>query len=196
MKVENSQDFTVKVGSYCDEIANSFIALKKQAAIIEKIANICCQSLTKGNKIIFCGNGGSAADAQHLAAELVGRYKKNRAALAAISLVTDTSAITAIANDYSYQEIFSRQLEALGSAGDVVIAISTSGNSKNIIEVVTTAQRKNITAVAFTNANGGVLANMADLTLKVPAIATNHVQEMHIACGHMICGYVEEQFSC
>ena len=178
-----------------DVISNNFIMLKNQhAKTIVKIADAWIKALANGNKVIFCGNGGSAADSQHLAAELMGRYKIDRNPMPALSLTTDTSALTAIGNDYGYEHVFSRPLRGIGVSGDVLVGISTSGNSKNIINAFGIAKEKGITTVAFTGAKGGSMKNIADIALNVPSDITNNIQEMHIACGHMICGIVENHF--
>lgn len=176
-----------------ETIITNFEKLKKQNNIIYQIAELWIEALTRGNKVIFCGNGGSAADSQHLAAELMGRYKIDRSPLPAISLTTDTSALTAIGNDYGYEKIFSRQLRGIGRKGDVLVGISTSGNSKNVIEAFNVARELGITTIAFTGLNGGKMGKLAEIVLKVPSEYTNNIQEMHIACGHIICGLVEEK---
>ncbi len=177
-----------------DIIANNFINLKSQSIVIAKIANAWINALSNAHKVIFCGNGGSAADSQHLAAELMGRYKIDRNPMPAISLTTDTSALTAIGNDYGYEHVFSRPLRGIGNRGDVLVGISTSGNSKNIINAFNVAKEKGITTVAFTGNSGGAMKTMADIALNVPSDITNNIQEMHIACGHIICGIVEDHF--
>lgn len=177
-----------------DEIANNFTKLKQKSSTVEQIAQIWINALANGNKVIFCGNGGSAADSQHLAAELMGRYKFDRAPMPAMSLTVDTSALTAIGNDYGYDKIFSRQLKGIGNAGDVLVGISTSGNSKNIIDAFSVAKEKGIKTVAFTGETGGEMLKSADICLNVPSNITNNIQEMHIACGHLICGIVESHF--
>ncbi len=175
-------------------ISDNFLALEEKAGVIEKIAYSWIEALKDGNKIMFCGNGGSAADSQHLAAELMGKYKIDRNPLPVISLTTDTSSITAIGNDYGYEYVFSRQLKGIGAKGDVLVGISTSGNSKNILEAFKTAKEMGIKTVAFTGKSGGELIKEADLTLNVPSDITNNIQEMHIASGHIICGLVEQYF--
>lgn len=175
-------------------ISDNFLALEGKAGVIEKIAYSWIEALKDGNKIMFCGNGGSAADSQHLAAELMGKYKIDRNPLPVISLTTDTSSITAIGNDYGYEYVFSRQLKGIGAKGDVLVGISTSGNSKNILEAFKTAKEMGIKTVAFTGKSGGELIKEADLTLNVPSDITNNIQEMHIASGHIICGLVEQYF--
>lgn len=176
------------------QISDNFLALEAKSSIIEKIADLWIEALKKGNKIIFCGNGGSAADSQHLAAELMGRYKLDRNPMPALSLTTDTSALTAIGNDYGYDKVFSRQLRGIGQKGDVLVGISTSGNSKNILDAFKIAKEMNIKTVAFTGSAGGEMIKQADITLNVPSDITNNIQEMHIASGHIICGIVESYF--
>lgn len=176
------------------EISFNFIKLSESCSSeIENTANVIIKSLKNGGKVIFCGNGGSAADSQHLSAELVGRYLKNRKSLASVSLTTDTSAITAIGNDFSFEEIFSRQLESIGNKGDTLYAISTSGKSKNIIKALETARKLGMQTIGITGANGNNLSNLCDVIIKVPAIRTDRIQEMHIATGHLICEIVENE---
>ena len=177
-----------------EQIANNFINLKCKASVIDAISEIWIDALSNGNKVIFCGNGGSAADSQHLAAELMGRYKVDRDPMAAISLTVDTSALTAIGNDYGYDMVFSRQLKGIGKKGDVLVGISTSGNSRNILDAFTVAKQLGIRTVALTGESGGAMKSQADLCLNVPSSVTNNIQEMHIACGHLICGIVENHF--
>jgi D-sedoheptulose 7-phosphate isomerase len=176
------------------QIIDNFEKLKGKSEVIEKIANIWIKALSNGNKIIFCGNGGSAADSQHLSAELMGRYKVDRDPLPSISLTTDTSALTAIGNDYGYEKVFSRPLKGMGNCGDVLVGISTSGNSKNILDAFIVAKQKRIISIAFTGESGGEMKKFADITINVPSTITNNIQEMHIAVGHIICGGVEEYF--
>lgn len=151
----------------------------------------CTQSVRHGGKIIFFGNGGSAADCQHLATELTIRYKTDRAPIAAIALTTDTSALTAGGNDLGFENIFSRQIEAIGKPGDVAVGISTSGNSENVIRALKTAQTLDIVAAAFGGKDGGKLTGLADPLLVVPSDTTARIQEMHIMLGQMLCGALE-----
>lgn len=176
----------------CTEIAANFERLKALSGAVVAAADLCTAALKAGGKVMFCGNGGSAADAQHLAAELSGRFERNRAGLAGLALTTDTSALTAIANDYGYDRVFARQVEALGRPGDVLYAISTSGNSPNVLAAVEAARARGIRVIAVTGASGGQMRAACDVLLNVPAVAAARVQEMHIAVGHMICGIVEE----
>jgi len=160
---------------------------------IEKVVKLSIKLYNKKNKLILAGNGGSASDAQHISAELVGRYNFDRPSLPALALTTDTSALTAIGNDYGYDKIFSRQLEGMGQKGDVFIGISTSGNSLNIIEAFITAKEKGITTVALTGRDGGEMAKMADIALVVPSNSTPRIQESHILIGHILCDLIEQE---
>ena len=148
-------------------------------------------TLKKGKTIFWCGNGGSAADSQHFAAELVGRFRLKRKALKSIALTTDTSAITAISNDYSFSKVFSRQLEGLGSANDLIVAISTSGNSKNIIEVLKQAKKQKIKSICLLGNKGGSSKKHSDVSLIVPSSNTARIQECHILIGHIFCEIID-----
>jgi len=160
---------------------------------IEKIANALVKAYSEGNKMVLFGNGGSAADAQHLATELLGGFTNhNRKSLPALALTTDTSALTAIGNDYDFNQVFSRQVEAMVNSGDVVIAISTSGNSENVIQGVHAAKARKALVVGFTGESGGRLKQECDYCLCVPSSNTAHIQETHIAVGHILCAIVEE----
>jgi D-sedoheptulose 7-phosphate isomerase len=160
---------------------------------LDKLAKHCVDALLKGCKILFFGNGGSAADAQHLATELTVRFVSNRRALAGIALTTDTSALTACGNDLGFEAIFSRQIEALGRAGDVAIGFSTSGNSPNIIRALETARRMDMTAAAFAGRTGGKLREIADPILLIPSATTARIQEMHGLLGHILCAEIEDR---
>ncbi len=178
------------------EISDNFALLSHtETNNIEKCVNIILNSLENGNKVMFCGNGGSAADSQHLAAELVGRYKLDRDPIAAIALTTDTSTITAIANDYSFEDIFLRQIKALGKKNDILYAISTSGNSKNILNAIKQAKEQNIISIGLTGESGGEMKNLCDEIIQVPAKSPDRIQEMHIAIGQIICEIIENHFS-
>lgn len=172
-------------------VADSINSLSGQAETILAIAAACTAALKAGRKVMFCGNGGSAADSQHLAAEFVGRYKMERKALASVALTVDTSILTAIGNDYGYDDVFRRQVEGIGQPGDVLIGLSTSGNSRNVLQAFEQARSMGITTVAFTGQGGGRMKEQADICLAVPAGVTNHIQEMHITCGHLICEITE-----
>lgn len=160
---------------------------------IENITQQCVNALQFNKKILFAGNGGSAADSQHLAAELVSRLCYDRPALAAIALTTDTSALTAIGNDYSFEQLFARQICAIGQEGDVFIAISTSGKSPNILAALRAAREKGILTIGFTGANGGFMSELCDFVLKAPSQETPKIQECHIVLGHIICAMIEEK---
>lgn len=149
-------------------------------------------AIAAGHKIMFCGNGGSAADAQHWAAEIVGRFQKERRGMPAIALTVDTSILTAVANDYGYDRIFSRQVEALGSEGDVLVALSTSGNSPNVVAAVEEAKAKGIKTIGMTAAGGGKMAEICDVCLTIPDKVTARAQEMHSLIGHILCEIVED----
>ncbi len=157
----------------------------------EEMLDACVEAIQSGNKILFFGNGGSAADAQHLATELAVRYKTDRAPIAAIALTTDTSSLTAIGNDYGFDHLFSRQVEAIGRDGDVAICISTSGNSANVLKAMESCRRLGIKTVGFTGRSGGKMAALCDIMLNVPSTTTARIQEMHITLGQMLCGALE-----
>ncbi len=161
---------------------------------LEKIAKEFIRAFKAGRKILLCGNGGSASDSQHIAAEFIGRFKLERRSLPAIALTTDTSILTALANDYSYEKIFSRQIEGLGIKGDVLIAISTSGNSKNVLEAVRTAKSQGLVTIGFTGQNGGALKNEAEICFQAQSPKTPHIQEVHITALHAISEVVENAF--
>ena len=161
---------------------------------LETAANLCIDSLKDGGKILIFGNGGSAADAQHIAAELVGRYKTERIGLPAMALTTDTSALTAIGNDYGYDRIFNRQVEALANKGDVIIGISTGGSSGNVISGLKLAKELGCKTVGFSGRGGGDMNTLCDINLVVPAEDTARIQEMHIVIGHTICHLIDQAF--
>ena len=170
------------------------VARSTEAALADAFAGLvraCTKSICGGGKLMFLGNGGSAADAQHLATELTIRYKRSRAAIAALALTTDTSALTAAGNDLGFEQVFARQIEALGKPGDVVIAISTSGKSPNVIAALKKARSMGIVAAAFGGKGGGDMAPLADHILAVPATTVARIQEMHIMLGQMLCGALE-----
>ena len=177
-----------------EELSGQLQELKIMAPQVVKIANMCIEAIKNGHKVIWCGNGGSAAQSQHLAAELVGRYKFNRPAMNSISLTVDTSNLTAIGNDYGYDVVFSRQLEGVGQKGDVLIGLSTSGNSKNVVLAFEQAKKMEITTIALVGATGGIMKEIADCSLCVPATTSAHIQEMHITIGHLVCDLIEKAF--
>jgi len=164
-------------------------------SLIESVTNLAIDSLKSNGKIILFGNGGSAADAQHIAAELVGRYKTNRKGLAAIALTTDTSALTSIGNDFGYENVFKRQLEALLNENDLVIGISTSGNSNNVINALEYAKSKHAKVIGFSGVQGGKMNDICDINLVIPSNDTPRIQEMHIFVGHTICHLIDIHFS-
>jgi len=171
---------------------------KQMKSLVDKInqaSEMCVQSLQSGHKILIFGNGGSAADAQHIAAELVGRYKIERKGLPVIALTTDTSALTAIGNDYGYQYIFKRQIEALASPNDVVIGISTSGNSTNVLSALKLASKINCHTIGLSGRGGGEMGNLCDINIVVPSEDTPRIQEMHIFIGHTLCHLIESKYS-
>ena len=161
-------------------------------ADIQKCIDVITQSFKDGNKVLFCGNGGSAADAQHLAAEFSGRFYKNRKALPAEALHCNTSYLTAVANDYSYDVIYSRLVEGIGVKGDVLIGLSTSGNSVNIAKAFEVAREIGITTIGFTGASGGIMKELSDILINIPSTVTPRIQESHILVGHIICEFVED----
>lgn len=163
----------------------------ENADLVVEAARTLAVHLARGGKLLFCGNGGSAADAQHLAAEFVNRFVLDRPPLAAIALTTDTSAITAIGNDFGYDLVFAKQVQALAMPGDALIGISTSGNSENIVRAMQAAREAGVTTVGLTGRNGGKMAALADILLTVPEAPTALVQEVHIAVGHILCGLTD-----
>ena len=165
--------------------------VKGQTIPIVAISNAIVSTLKAGGKVMICGNGGSAADSQHFAAELTGRYKKERRALAAIALHTDTSALTAISNDYAYDKVFSRQVEALGKKGDALVIITTSGNSPNLLEAARKAKELDITVIGLLGKGGGKAKDLCDLSFIVPSDNTPRIQEMHILTIHIICEIID-----
>ena len=162
---------------------------------LEQASLLVVETLKNGNKILLCGNGGSAADAQHIAAELVGRYKSDRRGLPAIAFTTDTSILTSVGNDYGYEKIFDRQVEALANKGDLIIGISTSGNSKNIVNALKLGRELDCKTLGFSGREGGVMNELCDVNLIVPSNNTPRIQEMHILFGHIICQIVDDELS-
>jgi D-sedoheptulose 7-phosphate isomerase len=174
-------------------VIGAIVADAKLAEAIETVARACIKALQGGNKILLAGNGGSAADAQHLAAEFVSRFNFDRPGLAAIALTTDTSALTAIGNDYGFARIFSRQIEALARHGDVFIGLSTSGNSPNVLAALEECRAKGLVTVGLTGLSGGKMPPLCDHCLRMPSSETPKVQEGHIVVGHIICALVERE---
>ena len=171
------------------------VMAKSMVSEIERMANFIITAYKAGGKVVLFGNGGSAADAQHIACELVGRFMLKRQAFPAIALNTDTSTLTAVANDCGYETVFSRQVEALVSEKDVVIGISTSGDSPNVLEAIKLAKTKGAKTIGLTGGSGGKLATVADLVLAVPSDSTPRIQEAHITIGHIVCELVESELS-
>ena len=176
-----------------DDIAvkQSILADNELIKRIEKVSGIISLTLSKNGSLFLAGNGGSAADAQHIAAELVGRFKKERRAYNAEALTVDTSILTSLSNDYGFHQIYARQLEGKARKGDIFVGISTSGNSDNILRAAEYARKKGITVIGFTGKGGGKLGDLCDYLLNVPSNDTPHIQEAHITIGHIICGLVE-----
>ncbi len=163
----------------------------EQMELVKSAAEYCIESLKQDGKILFCGNGGSASDAQHLAAELSGRFQYDRKPLYAEALHVNTSFLTAVANDYSYDAVYSRMVEAAGRKGDVLVALSTSGNSANVVNAVVQAKKQHMVTIGFTGKTGGRLAELCDLCIRVPSENTARIQEMHILIGHTVCEKIE-----
>lgn len=186
---------TAAVAAQFTETARNLHAMSEDRALqaaVAAVATACVAALRGGRKILFAGNGGSAADAQHLAGELVSRFNYDRPGLAAFALTTDTSVLTAIGNDYGYERLFARQVEAVGVGGDVLIAISTSGRSPNILEALRVARAKNMVTVGMTGRQGGRMSEMCDHLLRTPSDATPRIQEGHIVMGHTVCYLIEQ----
>lgn len=171
--------------------ANDLASDAKLRSEIETAATKCIQALRRGHKILLCGNGGSASDAQHIAAELSGRYLKDRDPLFAEALHVNTSYLTAVANDYDFSHVYRRAVHAKGKAGDVLIALSTSGNSSNILEAIRQAKSMGLYTVGMTGKSGGTLKNLVDLCLSIPSDQTPHIQEGHMVVGHILCELIE-----
>lgn len=181
---------------FLENIAEHLALIQRLSALepdLDQAATRLTATLEAGGKLMFCGNGGSAADSQHIAAELTGRFIKDRRPLAALALSTDTSALTCISNDYSYDEVFHRQVLALGRPGDCLIGISTSGNSRNVIRAVQAAQELGLHTIGLLGRDGGELKALADHSIVVPSPTTARIQEMHILIGHTLCGLIEEK---
>ena len=187
---------TASISQSFEAAANTYAALAADAAIhtsMEEVVDLVVQALKQGSKLLFAGNGGSAADAQHLAAEFSGRFYKNRKALPSDALHCNSSYLTAVANDYSYDEIYSRLVEGTMYKGDVLVGISTSGNSGNIVKAFEMAKTMGISTIGFTGALGGKMSELSDVLLNVPSTDTPRIQESHILIGHIICELVEAQ---
>ena len=186
------EQWIARAKSTCDEIASNFSGLGEIAPWMAVAAGLIIGALEGSNKVMFCGNGGSAATSQHLAAALTGKHLVDRKPLAAMALTADGASLTAIGNEYDFDEAFARQLRGIGRQGDVLFAISTSGSSANVVEAARVAREMGIKVVAMTGHDGGALSGYADSTIKVPATRPDRIQEMQIAAGHMICEIIEE----
>jgi D-sedoheptulose 7-phosphate isomerase len=183
-----------KIISESIEVKTQILSNDAMISKIEEVAKMITQAFQQGNKVLFCGNGGSAADAQHLAAEFSGRFYTDRDALPAEALHTNTSYLTAVANDYSYDVVYSRLVKGIGNKGDVLVGLSTSGNSKNIVQAFLTAKEKGMTTVGLTGMSGGKMKECSDYLFAVPSSDTPRIQESHILLGHILCQLVEEQY--
>lgn len=186
------KDHAIQAFNESAEVKLKFV--REHADRIVTVARLIAQAFREGHKVLLFGNGGSATDASHIAAEFVGRYHRSRAPLPAIALGSDQAAMTCIANDWEYAEIFARQLRALGQKGDIAIAISTSGNSPNVLRAAEAARELNLITVAWTGGKGGKLAGLVDHPFVVPSTVTARIQESHITLGHVLCEMVEEEF--
>jgi D-sedoheptulose 7-phosphate isomerase len=173
-------------------VLNALLADDALIGTVEKAASVCIAAIQLGNKILFAGNGGSAADSQHLSAELVGKLANERPAMPSISLTTDTSVLTAIGNDFGFADIFVRQIDGLGRAGDVFIGISTSGRSKNLVTALHACRKRGIATIGMTGATGGEMLPFCDYCLRMPSDDTQKIQEAHIVVGHILCGLIEQ----
>lgn len=190
----NQQSFgTTKIIAAIRDAIGALERLTEQADAIAAAAQLIQVALRAKHKVMLCGNGGSAADSQHLAAELIGRFKRDRDPIPALALTADTSALTAIANDYGFAEVFSRQLRGLGLPGDVLIAISTSGRSPNIISALRAAREMAIRTIGLTGIDGGEMSDICDICIRAPAQRTDAIQQLHITIGHIVCSLVEEE---
>ena len=187
-----SKKMNIDIKNIINDNINTTNDLLNEVHCIEDICSLALDTIKKGNTILLCGNGGSASDSMHISSEIVGRFEKERNALPSISLASNQSNLTAIANDFGFDHIFSRQIEAIGKTGDLLIAISTSGNSKNIIKAIKSAQSKGLNIVVFTGKDGGETNKFDCLILKVPSDNVARIQENHILVGHIISKYIEE----
>ncbi|MGH8179530.1 MAG: D-sedoheptulose-7-phosphate isomerase [Steroidobacteraceae bacterium] len=196
MGAENADSLSARgaalLRSGLDEHADVFRRLPTLGPVIEQAGGLIATTLSQGGKLMLCGNGGSASDSQHIAAELTGRFLKDRRPLAAVALTTDTSALTSIANDYSFDEVFSRQVMGLGGKGDCLLAISTSGNSRNVLRAVEVARAAGIRVIGLLGRDGGALRALCDVAIVVPSTTTARIQEAHTFIGHTLCAMVEE----
>lgn len=192
MNADTAQSLAVARIRDCASVMQSLLESSGYLSAVVKVADAMTKCLRSGNKVLFFGNGGSAADAQHLAAELSGRFLKERASLSGWALTTNSSVLTAIANDYSFDDVFARQIQGIGSPADVAFAISTSGNSPNVLRAVNVARDRRLVTAALTGKTGGKLRNAVDHCICIPSDQTPRIQEAHILTGHILCELVEE----
>jgi D-sedoheptulose 7-phosphate isomerase len=192
MNADTAQSLAVARIRDCASVMQSLLESVAYLSAVVKVADAMTKSLRSGNKILFFGNGGSAADAQHLAAELSGRFLKERKSLSGWALTTNTSVLTAIGNDYSFDEVFARQVQGIGSPGDVAFALSTSGNSANVLRAVASARERKLVTVGLTGKTGGKLHSAVDHCIRIPSDQTPRIQEAHILTGHILCELIEE----
>jgi D-sedoheptulose 7-phosphate isomerase len=192
--MNDNEEYISQVLGEIEALRNALKAFpREQAEILVEMAELMAHAIESGKVVLTCGNGGSAADAQHIAGELVGRFRRKKlSGYKAFALTTNSSVLTAIANDFCYDDVFSKQIEALGSRGDVLLALSTSGNSANAVEAISMAASLGMKTLAFTGAGGGAMAEQADLSITVPEGDFARVQEIHMTLGHILCGLVEE----
>jgi len=194
MNADRARSLTLERIRDCAALMQRLLESSEYLSAVTDVAEAMTKCLRTGNKVLFFGNGGSAADAQHLAAELIGRFLKERESLPGVALTTNTSILTAIGNDYSFDEIFSRQIAGIGRAGDVAFGITTSGNSPNVLRAVSVAREKGLVTVGLTGRSGGKLANAVHHCIRIPSDQTPRIQEGHILAGHTLCELVEEAF--
>ncbi len=192
--MEMNDKYIAQVLGELDSLKKALEAFpRKQAEVLVEMAQLMANAIESGKVVLTCGNGGSAADSQHIAGELVGRFRRKKlSGYKAFALTTNSSIVTAIANDFCYDDVFSKQIEALGSPGDVLLALSTSGNSANVVEAISMASSLGMKTLAFTGAGGGTMAVEADLAISVPEEDFARIQEIHMMLGHILCGLVEE----
>jgi len=193
MSIDDSRSLAVARIRDGAAVMQQLLESEEYLSVVVAAADAMTKGLRSGNKILFFGNGGSAADAQHLAAELSGRFMRERPSLSGWALTTNSSALTAIGNDYSFEDIFARQLEGIGSTGDIAFAISTSGNSLNVIKAVEVARRRNLISIALAGKSGGRLRDLVDHCICIPSDHTPRIQEAHILTGHILCELIEEE---
>jgi D-sedoheptulose 7-phosphate isomerase len=192
MNADTAQSLAVARIRDCASVMQSLLESAEYLGAVVEVADTMTKCLRSGNKILFFGNGGSAADAQHLAAELSGRFLKERQSLSGWALTTNTSVLTAIGNDYSFEEVFARQIQGIGSAGDMAFAISTSGNSPNVLRALNVAREKKLVTVGLSGRTGGKLPSAVDHCIRIPSDQTPRIQEAHILTGHILCELIEE----